>query len=266
MSLATVARPLSDQRAHYYTRSGEPMHTVMGKTTGRPRPTNVRDARELDLIPSVTTILKVIAAEGLVNWRIEQAVLAVVTSPRLPGEPDDAFINRVLNVERVQDQERQAAADRGTLMHDTIAQFLTVGGTVNRDVVPWVMPVIEHIMKSGKLHGAEVRLVGNGYAGTADSVLRGKDYWRIWDYKCKKDLPKKGAWPEHQLQLSAYGRAHLDSLPDDEPHRIFVGNVYISTVDAGKFVVCETDNWHETYERGFRPIVDYWYWANDLPR
>ena len=44
------------ESGHWYTRQGEPMYTVIGKTTGRPRNTTLKDARELNLVPSVTTI------------------------------------------------------------------------------------------------------------------------------------------------------------------------------------------------------------------
>ena len=40
---------IRDSRAaestHWYTRNGEPMYTVMGKTTGAPRNTTLKDAR-----------------------------------------------------------------------------------------------------------------------------------------------------------------------------------------------------------------------------
>jgi hypothetical protein len=67
---------------------------------------------------------------------------------------------------------------------------------------------------------------------------------------------------EHKLQLSGYGRAFLDSMPDDETtRRVYVGNVYISTVECGKFIILETPDWYETFERGFRPLVDFWQWS-----
>ena len=78
------------------------------------RKTTLADARKLGLVPSVTTILKVLAAPALESWKIEQACLALLTSPRQADERDDAFVKRILQTDRVQDQEAAAAAERGT--------------------------------------------------------------------------------------------------------------------------------------------------------
>src|SRR5690349_12080652 len=42
-----------EKSAHWYTRSGEPMYTVTAKD-GSQRKTDLRDARKLGLVPSVT--------------------------------------------------------------------------------------------------------------------------------------------------------------------------------------------------------------------
>src|SRR5512139_1672294 len=107
----TIARTTTPDSSHWYTTDGDPMYEVIAKSTGLPRNTTLADARKLNLLPSVTTILKILHKQALVNWLIEQAVLAAMTTPRLPGEQDDAFIERVLHTERVQDQEAEAARD-----------------------------------------------------------------------------------------------------------------------------------------------------------
>ena len=229
------------------------------------RPTTIRDARELDLLPSVTTVLRVLEKPALTAWKIEQAVLAVMTTPRREGEEDDDFVNRVINVEAQQDQERDAAAKRGRDGHQALEDLLQ-GRDIDEDLKPWVYPAYEHIKSTcGMVRHTEHCLTGADYAGRTDSIwFAGFGTWHILDYKFTKKLPdpKKGAWPEHRLQLSAYGRAWLDM--GNEPARLMVGNVYVSTVDPGKFVVCETSDWFETYERGFRPVLEYWKWLNNF--
>jgi len=63
---------------HYYDKGGSPCHyqpIKTGKNKGNLRGTTVADARKLDLVPSVTTILDVLSkGEGLTNWKIEQAL------------------------------------------------------------------------------------------------------------------------------------------------------------------------------------------------
>lgn len=101
---------------HWYSRTGHPAYEVVGGN-GLPRPTQLSDARRLGLVPSVTTVLSVIAKPQLETWKVKQAILAALTLPRLPDESDDAYLARVLA-----DSQQQArdAADEGTRIHDAI--------------------------------------------------------------------------------------------------------------------------------------------------
>jgi len=260
---ATVARLLPEHKSsHWYETSGEPCYEVIGKSTGRPRPVNLADARARNLLPSVTTILKVLHKEALVNWMIEQACLAVLTSPRQPGEKDDAFAKRILQVEKVQDQEGAIARDRGTQIHDEIANYFA-GTPMDASLEKWILPAITKLEEYGSVIEVEKCIVGPGYAGRYDLLQDCPDAYRLWDIKSTKRLPdpKKGAWLEHRLQLGAYGKAlplHLETVVKP----LIVGNIYISTTEAGEFVVCEHQDWEGTYEYGFKPLVAYWQWVN----
>ena len=101
------------------------MHSVPS-LKGAPRPTTLRDARKLGLLPSVTNILGVIAKPELTAWLQTQAVMAALTLPRIAGETEDAFAKRV-----VEDSQttRDGAADFGTAFHhgaECVAQTLEV--------------------------------------------------------------------------------------------------------------------------------------------
>ena len=63
----------TSEKGHWYTLEGKPLYTLVGKN-GKERNTNLRDARKLNLVPSVTTILDVAAKPGLVNWQINQGI------------------------------------------------------------------------------------------------------------------------------------------------------------------------------------------------
>ena len=69
---------------------GVPLHTVLS-AKGEPRPTTLRDARKLGLLPSVTNILSILSKPELTSWLQEQAVMAALTLPRIAGETEDAF-------------------------------------------------------------------------------------------------------------------------------------------------------------------------------
>ena len=119
------------ENAHWYRRDGEPMHSVLS-AKGEPRPTTVRDARKLGLLPSVTNVLGVINKPELVEWKMTQAVLAALTLPRLDGEGEDAFAKRV--VEDAQSRVK-TAVDFGSAFHAGAEQVAkTSGGGPGRAV------------------------------------------------------------------------------------------------------------------------------------
>ena len=53
---------------HWYTQEGEPMYTIIG-ANGRERNTTLRDAKTLGLVPSVTTIIGMIAKLGSIPFK-----------------------------------------------------------------------------------------------------------------------------------------------------------------------------------------------------
>lgn len=261
----TAARPTTQTGGHWYYPDGRTAYEMPKKDGSGMRKTTLADARKLGLYPSVTTILKILHKEALVNWLCEQTALAVLTTPRLADEADDAFVYRVLHTERQQDQEAQVARDKGTDIHSAIEAHFT-GNPVPPEMEQYVRPAINALIEFGGLPSSEVILIGSGYAGRTDLVQDCDDCWRIWDFKSAKNLPEKGAWSDHKLQLSAYAQAWVEKLVKGREmiKPIVTGNVYISTVKPGQFVICEhKEHWQETFEKGFRPLLWHWMWAND---
>src|SRR6185503_9066761 len=78
--MTTAARVQSAEAAHFYTKTGEPMHFIERSDGQGTRPTTLRDAKKLGLLPSPTSILKVLRAPQLEAWKMEQAALAVLTA------------------------------------------------------------------------------------------------------------------------------------------------------------------------------------------
>lgn len=261
--MSTVAKTHGSESSHWYRQDGTPCYEVPYSDPRKgTRPTTLADARKLNLLPSVTTILRILHKQALVDWLIEQAVLAVVTTPRNPGEADDAFIQRVLHTERQHEQESAAARDLGTQMHDCLEHLLRGNeglGPEQISVLPWVRPAFEAISARGKTVAVEKVVVGNGYAGKLDLQQEAPDgtIW-LYDWKTTKKLPDRGAWPEHRLQLSAYAAAFNTDL-DVAPIRC--ANCYISTVECGRFVIWEHTDEAATYVAGFSPLLTHWQWA-----
>jgi len=251
----TAARPARIESAHWYHPNGTPCFEVPRANGSGMRPTTLADARKLSLFPSVTTLLKTLNKPALNDWLIEQGLLACLTSPRADGEGLDAFVHRILHVERVQDQEASLARDLGTDMHAGMAALFR-GERIEDDLRPWIEPAYQAVKRKDSLWQVETVVVGDGYAGTVDLIQSTPDAVLIVDWKTTKKLPKS-AWPEHLLQLGAYAKAYQD--PGERP--ITTANVYISTVDCGKFTICVHGPWHPAAE-AFRNLVALWQWQN----
>lgn len=226
-----------------------------------------KDARELGLLPSVTSVLKLLRKPALEEWLIRTAVAAVVTAPDVPGEGIDAKITRVLDAERQQDEEAANAASLGSDIHAALELcFKNKAQDTPVELWPWISQAMTAIEKYGKVHAVETILIGNGYGGLCDLILEAPDCWWLFDHKTTRKLPTKGAYVEARLQLAAYAAAfHGRLTPLGAAKPIHTANCYISTTEQGKFVICEHDpDWQKVYNSAFAPLLQYWHWANGI--
>lgn len=259
--MTTLHPTKKEESGHWYTVDGKPMHFVPKKDGSGNRATTLADAKKLQLLPSVTHILKVLDKPALREWLIHQAVYAVMTSPRRPDEELDAFIDRVLHTEEQHKQEAAQAADRGIAIHDAV-ECLVHGKP--EEAEPWSLefaesPYMYMVGQCNKILGTEVILCGEGFAGKTDFIGDCGDYDIIVDWKSSKKLPDKASWPEHVLQLSAYAKAHS---MNNSGRPIKTANCYISSITAGLYMFFQNPPWEETYEQGFAPLLKYWQFAN----
>jgi hypothetical protein len=116
------------ESTHWYDRDGKPAYTVKAKD-GSPRPTTLRDARKLALVPSVTTIIKCASAPGLERWKLDQMLHAALTLPRGSTEPEAEWIGRVWADSK---ETASKAADRGTSIHAAIQGSVRRSNTYSR--------------------------------------------------------------------------------------------------------------------------------------
>ena len=256
----TAANVHSSQDSHYYWPNGDPAYELKKKSGQGMKKPNITDARELGLLPSVTTILKVLDKPALNAWKTEQSVLAVLTSVRKPGEKDDEFVHRVLSVEQVQNQEASQAADKGTAIHDAVELCLQ-GKEFNVAWKPYVEGVLPVLSNLGKIIWTEKILVNPeaGYAGRTDIGLETERDIFIVDLKSTRSMPKNEPWIEARLQTASYAKC-IGNVADKH---VITGVIYISTVLPGAVKLFLNENWQETYERGFKPLLSYWQFANN---
>ena len=240
--------------SHWYTSTGEPMHWVTG-ANGNQRDTTLRDARKLNLFPSVTGILDLIAKPALTNWLIDQNILAALTIPRVDGESDEKLCRRIKHDGR---EEGKAAAQVGTDIHDAIEKMWKGESVKPEDygaiAHEAIHAIIDHTQEAD-FWTAETTVVGDGYGGKVD--LHNEHY--CIDYKTKNitdevweksltDKPPKLAYDEHCMQLSAYDKA-LGGWG-----RKLV-NVFVDRTIPGRVIIKEWDV--NMYDR-FELLVKFW--------
>jgi hypothetical protein len=206
--VAQIIATAPAEASHYYLTTGEPCHG------------NLREARKAKALPSVTTILSVLAKPGLDAWKQETAILQSLTLPRLDGEADPVFAKRVVEASRT---ELQAAADRGTYVHNLAEQVLR-GEDV--DVVEAkYRPHLESLRFWAKcVHevvAQETVLVNEveGYAGRVDLIAKIGDAneheVEVIDFKTRK-FRKVGTFAGGNPGVCTVGDPHkVDSYSTD---------------------------------------------------
>jgi hypothetical protein len=189
--------------SHWYDRHGNPKYTVIGKN-GKERDTTLADARRLQLVPSVTTILDVLNKPALSDWKVKQGIMAALTLPRLDGEDDERFINRVVTDSR---QQAIQAAEEGNRIHAAIEAHYS-GQLGWEDYALHVDAVIGLLYKTFPDIDdwvAEKSFASTwGYGGRLD--LHSPSTGIVVDFKTKDMAPgdnKKLAYDQH-YQLAAY--------------------------------------------------------------
>jgi len=193
----------ASEAGHWYNSDGEPCYTIVGKN-GVERPTTLRDARKLNLYPSVTTIIGCAAAPGLERWKQEQVLHAALTLPRLDGELEDAWIKRVWDDSR---EQARRAAERGTQIHGAIERWL-LGDHVEPELMPYVeaaMGQVDTVFGKSVHWEPEHSFVHpDGYGGKVD--LHSSN-GIVVDFKTKDGDPAgQKLYDSHHMQLAAYAR------------------------------------------------------------
>jgi hypothetical protein len=255
--MTTETNVIASENCHWYDRAGTPVYEVFRAKGDGMRPTTITDARKLDLLPSVTNILNVAAKPGLQKWKLQQMLHAALTLPRIKGETDDAFAERV-----IADSEEQSrkSAEKGTQLHAAIESELKHGETDSA----W-QDHVDEVFKTCSQYGIDL-LGGNvehsfasplGYGGKIDFHT---DDPLILDFKTKSKIEngKQLAWPEHIMQLAAYGFGTFNKpyVPGEPGFRAL--NVFIGVADRQVRVV--EYSWEDIYEafQQFLCLLQFW--------
>jgi hypothetical protein len=179
-----------------------PRYTVIGKN-GKERNTTLRDARTESLVPSVTTVLNVMAKPALIQWLQKQVLMAALTLPRIQGEPEDDYISRIMADSK---EQGRAAADAGTDIHASIQGFYEgVVSTRHEAHVKGTVEALDALF--GQQGWIAERAFGHshGFGGKCDLHSAIGD-GIVVDVKTKEftDPNKVDTYDDHLMQLAAY--------------------------------------------------------------
>jgi len=189
---------------HWYAPpDGRPVYTVIG-ANGKERPTTIRDARKLGLVPSVSGIIQCAASPELEYWKQNQVMLATITLPKHPDETEEFWIKRIWIDSR--EHARKAAA-RGTAIHAAVERFFCTGAGDNQyweHVDGAITTLNDGLVDIDTLTAEQSFCHPLGFGGKCD--LHSAD--TVIDMKTK-EFDEAGAaslkiYDNHAMQLSAY--------------------------------------------------------------
>ena len=235
---------------HWYGRDGSPQYTVTAKN-GNQRATTLADARKMNLVPSVTTIIKSAASPGLEAWKLNQMLLAALTLPRIENEPEEEFVQRIVKDSK---EHAKMAAERGSAVHTAIESMYS--GVMHSEYAEHQAGCYRAIeLEYGITEFQPEKAIAHefGFGGKVDLFSR-EGNGVVLDVKSKEfsDPTKVQGFDEHMMQLAAY-RMGLD-LPDAR-----CANVFVSVTNPGLVVVKEWSQ--EDLARGwamFYALLKYW--------
>ena len=235
------------ESGHWYTQKGDPMYTIIG-ANGKERNTNLRDAKKENLVPSVTTILGMIAKPALENWKIDQALKSALTLEQYEGESLKSFTYRC------KDDSKSIgikAAKEGTKIHAMIERgFLGEGTSKTYEIIKdW----LDENFPDEEWIAEDSFCAESGYGGKIDLYSKSGIFV---DFKTKDNLegkdPAKLVYDEHGMQLSAYAQGC--GYDDVERVSIFV--------DRGDTELIACHIWDKDSQAKhtamFNAILDYW--------
>lgn len=195
-------KALASERQHFYYPDGRPAYEVPCKSKEGNRPTNIKDAKELGLVPSVTLILNQLSKPGLEAWKARQLLEAALTLPRLADESLDDYATRVIEDSKAQSAK---ARDRGTDLHAAIEDYIRGQTSLlyqkHCEKVELVLNQYGIPLRSGN---PERSFASELYYG--GKIDYSYDSGIIVDFKTKDRLDKKTKpYDEHLMQCAAYG-------------------------------------------------------------
>ena len=168
----------------------------------------------------VTTALNVISKPALVPWAIRETTnkMRAVMEASVNTTIDPVWIEEALQqAKNYPDEARDAAAAKGTAIHEAIYQWQVLGERPDDPVISQAVQAYDEWRSTVAMEVVASELTvwapSDQFAGTIDQVCRNSNgHWSVIDFKTG------GAYPEAALQVAAYAYAleELTGVPVDD--------------------------------------------------
>ena len=231
------------ESGHWYDKEGEPRYTIVG-VNGKERNTTLRDAKKEGYVPSVTSILNIIAKPSLENWKITQALEASLKV----DQNDLEYINKCKYAGR---EVGMKAAKQGTKIHALIEKgFL---GKSKNKTYKVIKNFLDNKFPNEEWIAEDSFCSDLGYGGKIDLYSKSGIFV---DFKTKDNLegkdPAKLVYDEHGMQLSAYAQGCYI----DNPTRI---SIFVDRADTELVLphIWEKET-HYKHKEMFNSLLNYW--------
>lgn len=199
---------------------------------------NLRHARKEMLLPSVTTIDKIMANYQLTAWKQEQLLLAALTLPAKEGETSDDRIKRI-----IEDAEKHSkeAAEKGDIFHALMERYAKGQSIDITAYDEWIQKGFEKVTGWMKEQGCMPQYVEQGFACVDYGYACRIDWAGVcggWpaliDYKTQGTKPNRAVvfYDSNARQLAANAMA----IPHEIKRHI---NIVISTTEPGRVEIKE---------------------------
>ena len=244
---------------HWYDKEGTPKHFVASKN-GKLRASTLRDARKFGWMPSVTSVLDIMAKPGLDQWKINKAIDSAINLDRLVTETDAEYSKRILAHSK---EESTKASESGTRIHTMLEKAFK-----NEEEPKGEDKLIYNSVKSlldvncgeqGWISEKSFCHKELGYGGKVDLY---SNEWVI-DFKTKESIEDKKqlAYDAMAHQLIGYNKGipHYMEHREDYWKERRIANVFISADNPGHVVFHEWPlDKHELYWNVFASALDLW--------
>jgi hypothetical protein len=248
-----------------------PRLAFQGEDGGR----RYRHPKTGDVVPSITTVIGVLAKPALVPWAVKltadaaldhlsalnaAAGVPVCKAKRVADECGQCTECVVKRIKRVANNTRDDAADLGSRLHEYAEAWAKDEPTppITEDLRPFVSAFrsfLDDQQPKFEWIEATVWSYTHGYAGTLDFVAVMDGLWTFGDYKTGKAV-----YPEVGLQIAAAARADCILAPDGTEYPVPQAERAVGVHIRPKgYTVHEVTHLDECFD-GFLGALDAYRW------